>query len=64
MIQNSFYLFFMSHQQYIKGKVDKKNLGFAYVGDRIRTFVSTKLTALEAVPFDHSGIPAYGKWEN
>lgn len=29
-----------------------------YADERIRTFVSTKLTALEAVPFDHSGTPA------
>ena len=27
-------------------------------GERIRTFVSTKLTDLESVPFDHSGTPA------
>ena len=31
---------------------------FHNAGDRTRTCVGTKPTALEAVPFDHSGTPA------
>ncbi len=31
---------------------------YKYAGDRIRTYVSTKLSAPKADPFDHSGTPA------
>ena len=38
---------------------DGHNFTLTNAGRRIRTLVSTKLTRLERVPFDHSGIPAY-----